>query len=154
MYSISNSHFLRAHRLVFDGSLQEERDSKTELVSEEMIKEVKVVNFSPIHMLLDASGRFLSMVDPRGNLKIYLTSSFKQVREFKFGFGPASVRLRKHLIFCLTKDRVLTAYDLLAGKKFKQANLKKYKNVDTPFHEFVVLDDKMRYVAFGIFQSI
>lgn len=144
-FSISNSHALRLHTLTFNAGLHENNsESQLELISSEMTKEVKISGFNAAHMLLDRSGKFLCLVDPRGAMKIYLAGTFRCVRDFKFGFGPTSVRLRKNLIFCLTKDRVLGAYDVVQGKRFKQADLRKYRNVDTAFGEFVVLDDKMR----------
>jgi hypothetical protein len=145
--SVSDSHVLRRHDLDFDASL-EGSDSSEEapnLVDTQEVHVLKLVKFHCTNIKLDPFGRFIVLIDSQGQIKVILSKELKTVREGRVGFGPVKTRLFKDFVLCLSKDRVLSVYDVKRNKKHKTFDLKKYSAVDTQFYEFIVLDEKMRY---------
>ena len=148
IFSSSNSQILRHHSLEFDKEIISEDTSSPVLINTSVKKSLRLIKYTTAHLLLDATSKFLILVDSVGIMKIILTSNFKTVRECKFGFGPLKVRLKGHYVFCLSKDRVLSVFDILKNKRHRHADLRKYKGIDTSFSNFIVLDDKFRYAFF------
>lgn len=142
---MTDSQILRKHSLEFDTSLlNRESPEIPELLSSNLENSLKLFKFKTTQIKIDPFGKFLILIDSGGQVKIILTQSFKTVREGKVGFGPVKTRLFKDFVLSLSKDRILSIYDVKKNKKHKTIDLTKYSGIDTQYYEFIVLDDKMR----------
>lgn len=146
IYTVTNLHVLRKHSLEFDVSLSSDSRPETpKLVDSLEVNLLKLVKFKTIELQLDPLGKFVILVDASGKLKIILTRNFKTVRESKVGFGPVKTRLFKNFVISLSKDRLLSIFDVKKNKKHRIVDLTKYAGIDTQYFEFIILDDKLRY---------
>lgn len=145
VFSVTNLHVLRKHSLEFDVSLSAEIVSESpKLLNKVQENLLKLVKFKTIELQMDPFGKFVVLIDGSGQLKIILTKNFKTVREAKVGFGPVKTRLFKNFVLSLSKDRILSIFDVKKNKKHRTIDLTKYAGIDTQYFEFIVLDEKMR----------
>jgi hypothetical protein len=143
--SVTNVNVLRQHSMEFNIELSE-TDLKEDptLIDLNELNIMKLVKFKTTSIQMDPYGKFVVLIDSSGQLKIILTSNFKTVREGKVGFGPIKTRLFKDYVLSLSKDRVLSIFDVKKNKKHRTIDLTKYSGIDTQYYEFIILDDKMR----------
>lgn len=149
--SVSDAGVLRRHDLEFDQSLTPEpaeakelAESVPSLVQTSEVNSMRLVRFSTSKIKMDPMGRFIVLVDTRGQIRIVLMKNFKTVREGQVGFGPVKTRLFKDFVISLSKDRVLAIFDVKHNKKHRTIDLKKYAAIDTQFYEFIILDEQMK----------
>lgn len=157
--SVTDSQIIRKHCLEFDNSLESrESEEIPELVSSMELNSLKLFKFKTTKIKIDPFGKFIILIDSSGQVKIIMVQSFKTVREGKVGFGPVKTRLFKDYILNISKDRIMSIYDVKKNKKHKTIDLTKYSGIDTQYFEFIILDDKMRYfinlINFKIYSSV
>ena len=143
--SVTNLNILRKHTMEFNLELSALEDLVIPTLVDMVEQNVtKLVKFKTTSINMDPFGKFIVLIDSSGQLKIVLTSNFKTVREGKVGFGPVKTRLFKDFVLSLSKDRLLSIYDVKKNKKHKIIDLTKYSDIDTQYYEFIILDDQMR----------